>query len=166
MSAQFAYLETQVFTASPQNLRHLLIQAALRTAQKSLQRWSVPLREKESHRLTLLRRIITQLLTSLGEGNNESVGNLRNVYLYLFQTVTEAQLSGDAGKIRDVVRVLEVEQETWRVLAERHPSQGVDDPSPQSSSDQPRLAPTPSTYTAHGQKCKRTPSTTSLCLVA
>ncbi len=125
MSASLAYLETQVRTATPPKLRLLLIQAALRLAQNSLQSWTVPLPETESLALTQLRKILTQLLTSLDQGEDEIGSNLQRVYIYLLQAVTLAQLSGDSDKLRDVIEILKVEQQTWQALSQRYVRQHV-----------------------------------------
>ncbi|MEO2045110.1 MAG: flagellar export chaperone FliS [Pirellulales bacterium] len=166
MSARLAYLETQVLTASPPKLRHLLIQVALRTAQKSLQHWTNPLTEETSQALTQLRQVLIQLLTSLNEGEDEPKCNLQRVYLYLFQTVTQAQLSGNIEKIRDVVKVLEVENNTWRVLADRYAHRKVDDQTFQPTNDCPKSSPKSSPCMGYAQDHKTVTPSEGLCLVA
>lgn len=119
MNAQLAYLETEVMTASPPKLRLLLIEGALRLARQSLQSWEEPMPESVFRALSSLRKIILQLLTCV-EGEDCGLGrNIQSIYMYLFSTVTKAQLSGDARKISEVVKVLEVERETWKILTQR-----------------------------------------------
>jgi flagellar protein FliS len=109
-------------TASPARLRLLLIQAALRTAERSLQRWAEPLPHEVDRALTQLRQMVAQLGGSLDGGASEIQRDLQSVYLYLFRTVTEAQLRADAEKLQEVVKVLQIEHRTWTVLAERSTS--------------------------------------------
>lgn len=125
MNAHLAYLETEVTTASQPKLRLMLIEAALRLAHQSLQCWEESLPDPAFRPLSSLRKIILELFTSVETDDCQLVANIQSLYLYLFRTVTEAQLAGDAQKIRDVVRILEIERETWRVLTQRFVSEGM-----------------------------------------
>lgn len=166
MSARLSYLEIQVLTASPPKLRHLLIQAALQMAQKSLQHWTNPLTEKTSQALTQLRQVLIQLLTSLNEEEDALKCNLKGVYLYLFQSVTQAQLLGNAEKIQSVVKILEVENNTWRILADRYAQRNVDEQTFQPSDGYPNKSPNASPLMDHAQDHKTAVPSEGLCLVA
>ena len=119
MSAQTAYLEAEVLSASPPKLRLLLIEGALRLARQSLRDWQTPLPVSVFESLAHLRKIIRELRNSL-EPEDVSYGReMQRVFMFLLRAVTEAQLRLDAGKINEVVRILEVERETWCLLTQR-----------------------------------------------
>ena len=111
MNEQLAYFQTQVLTASPPKLRLLLIEAALQLARQSLRAQEEAQAEPAFQGLHRLRKVILQLLTSLEDHDGGLGHTFQRVYLLLYRTVTEAQLSGNTQKTRDIVRILEVEQD-------------------------------------------------------
>ena len=93
--------------------------------------------ESALHNFERLRRIILQLITSL-EGRDGGPGqDIQRVYMYLYRAVIEAQLSGDKQEMSDVVRVLEVERETWQELAQRFVTESAERNSRQSERTDP-----------------------------
>jgi flagellar biosynthetic protein FliS len=120
MNAQLAYLETEVATACPPKLRLLLIDAALRLARQS--RSSDQSRFSNDNRQSLgyLKKIILQLLMSLDRQDNALAGKIKGVYMYLFCTVVEAELTADIQKLCEVERILQIERETWQILTDRY----------------------------------------------
>lgn len=120
--ARESYLESQVMTATPQKLRLMLIDGALRfltAAQAELDGDARP--DVVSEMLTRGRAVISELLSSV-RGDNDEVGKqLVSLYLYLFQTLTEVQLQHRTEKLPEVLGILEIERETWRQVCEQHP---------------------------------------------
>jgi flagellar secretion chaperone FliS len=119
--ARDAYLEAQILTATPQKLRLMLIDAALRQA-RTAQAAILEERLEDAYEAgSRCRRVITELISSIRPDNSELVTRVTTLYVYLFQTVTEAQLRRDGNKYDDVIKVLEMEQETWRQVCEKLP---------------------------------------------
>ncbi|MBW3600696.1 MAG: flagellar protein FliS [Planctomycetes bacterium] len=120
MNAPFAYLQAEVMAASPPKLRLLLIEAALRLARQSLAAAESPQPDAAPRALRGLKKILRQLLVSLGREDDPTARNLRGVYMRLYCTVAEAALTADTQQINQVIKVLQVERETWRTLTERY----------------------------------------------
>ena len=120
MNAQLAYLETEVATACPPKLRLLLIEAALRLAQQSRLGGENRLPHETGHVLRSLKRIILQLLASVDHQGHPLAEKVKSIYMYLFSTVVEAELTGDTQKLCEVEKVLQFERETWQILTDRY----------------------------------------------
>ena len=120
-SAREKYLETQLMTATPQKLRLLLIEGALRFARKTLEQWEAGDKEPAYDSLLRCRRIVTELWGSIRPEQTAAARKIADVYLYLFRTLTEALMHSDADKLRDVIRVLEIDRDTWQEVCVKMP---------------------------------------------
>jgi flagellar protein FliS len=147
MTIDHSYLESEVLTASPQRLRLMLIDGAIRFARQTLAHWDVDHADAASQSLMRCRAIVTELLASV-RGDRTSCEHLVNhlrrpqplsakqrardvdelhdaarntagIYVFLFRDLTDAQMTRDAGKVQGAIRVLEVERETTRLLCEQ-----------------------------------------------
>ena len=145
---QRTYYEDDVLNATPQRLRLMLIEGAIRFAKQSVSLWKQD-RVAAQAALGRCRNIVIELIASI-RGDRESceylvdhivrdqpltaserdaeVENLvqicRNsmsIYLIVFRQFDEAQLSDDSAKISDAVGILEVERETAQLLCEQLP---------------------------------------------
>ena len=144
MTIDDSYLENEVMTASPQRLRLMLIDGAIRFANQTLSHWQVDHADAASQTLMRCRAIVTELLASVRgdrascehlvnhlrrvkplsaaqrthdvDGLHEAARNTAGIYLYLFRDLTAAQMNRDATKVQAAIRVLEVERETTRLL--------------------------------------------------
>jgi flagellar protein FliS len=114
------YFENQVFTATPQRLRLMLIDGALTYARKATQHWEQGRIYEGGEAIVGCQRIVTELLRGLrADVAPDLVANVADVYNYVFRCLIEAGLKRDAIKLIDAVRVLEIERETWRQLCEQ-----------------------------------------------
>ena len=143
-----SYYEDDIQNATPQRLRLMLIDGAIRFANKALSLWESDL--PAAHlALGRCRNIIIELIASI-RGDRESceyivdhivrsapldaaarsaeVDNLEkisrqmlSVYLVVFRQLDEGQLSGEATKISDAIEILEVERETAKLICEQLP---------------------------------------------
>ena len=116
-----SYLETELLTATPQKLRYLLICGAMRFARETVAGWERGDQEAAGEALIRCRRIIAELMGSIRPETSQTAQAVLGLYAFLFRHLTEAQLHRDAGRIHDVVRVLEEEGETWRLVCEQFP---------------------------------------------
>lgn len=118
-SAREAYLETQVMTATPQKLHLMLIDGAIRSVLQAQHHWQQKKDEEASEVLIRGQEILSEMLASVSNGDHEISRRLTALYLYLFRTLTEAHLQHDESKLKDVLRVLEIERETWNQVCEK-----------------------------------------------
>lgn len=114
------YLATEVMTATPQKLQLMLIEAALRFGHQANRCWSEGRDEEAGEALVRCQQIVTELLCGLNPDNNpELVSRVASVYLFIFRSLTVAQMQRDSEKLLDAMRVLEVERDTWRQVCEQ-----------------------------------------------
>ena len=114
------YFESQVFTATPQRLRLMLIDGALTYARKATQHWEQGRIYEGGEAIVGCQRIVTELLRGLrADLAPDLVANVAAVYNYVFRCLIEAGFKRDAVKLADAVRVLEIERETWRRVCEQ-----------------------------------------------
>jgi flagellar protein FliS len=120
-NARDAYLEAQVMTATPQKLRLMLIDGAIRLAREAVRCWEAAKNEEAFEAIQRCRGIVAELLASVKPDDSTLASRVAEVYAFLFQTLTEAQLRRDPEKLEGAVAVLEVERETWRQVCEQMP---------------------------------------------
>jgi len=134
MNAGHAYLETQIATATPQQLRLMLIEGALRQARQTAQALAEDSSGDALEPLIRCRSIVAELIAGIRAGSSPLADKVLGIYLFLFQELTEAQLKKDAARVSGVIRVLEEERTTWQevcaTLAER-PEASASLPSPE-----------------------------------
>jgi flagellar protein FliS len=115
------YLESQVMTATPQKLRLLLIEGAIRYARQTLELWELQQPELAVESLIRCRAVIRELLSGIHIEHSDLTRKVAAVYLFLLKCLTEAHMTRDREPVLDTIRVLEVERETWRLVCEKMP---------------------------------------------
>jgi flagellar secretion chaperone FliS len=114
-----SYFETQITTATPQRLRLMLIDGAIRFARLTLDQWREGAAEQALESLVRCRDIVGELLAGTRADESPLAGQVSSLYSYLFLGLTEAQRTRDAEQLASVIRVLEEERETWRQVCEQ-----------------------------------------------
>lgn len=115
-----AYLRTRVLTASPVELRLLLLDGAVKFARQGREGLANKNYEQSYHGITSCRAIITELLTTIrDEPNPDLAKKVRALYTFLFTEITTAQLEKDVPKLDKVIQLLEYERETWVLLMQK-----------------------------------------------
>ena len=114
MNAGQAYLETQVATATPQRLRLMLIEGAIRLARQTAEEWREQRPAQALETLIRCRSFITELISGIREGSSPLAEKVLEIYLFLFRELTEIQSQRDATRMEGVIRVLEEERTTWQ----------------------------------------------------
>jgi flagellin-specific chaperone FliS len=104
----------------------MLIEGAIRQANLTADHWLAGRDEEALETLIRCRAIISELIAGV-KGEETPLGRkVVALYLFLFTTLTEAQLTRDAAKLKSAVRVLEEERQTWteicRQLADEQPA--------------------------------------------
>jgi flagellar protein FliS len=125
MPAADSYLENEVLTATPQKLRLLLIEGAIRFAHAAIRHWEEGRNEDAFESIVRCRGIVTELFSVIDNKEFGPAAQVHDLYLFLFGELTEAQRNRDAEQVRGVLRVLQSERETWRQLCEQLPEAPV-----------------------------------------
>ena len=114
-SAQNNYLETEVMTAPPQKLQLMLVEAAIRAAERARAMWRDEDDEQAFLALIRAQEITGELLAGLNpEVDSDVVKKVASVYMFVFRRLAEASRDRDEKTLDDAIRVLHVERETWR----------------------------------------------------
>ena len=121
------YLQTQILTATPQRLRLMLLEAAIRDADLTAQLWADEKYEQALEALIRCRDIVSELIAGIRPDASPLAQKVLGLYVFLFQALTEAQLSRDRQKLALVRRVLESERQTWQQVCQEQ----IDSPASQ-----------------------------------
>lgn len=114
------YLRTEVMTATPQKLQLMLIEAALRFGHQAQLAWDESRDDAATEALVRSQQIVTELLCGLNpDGDPELIRRAASVYLFIFRSLTTAQMQRDARRLADALRVLEEERDTWREVCDK-----------------------------------------------
>ena len=115
------YLETQITTATPQRLRLMLVEGAIRLARRTIDLWGEQRNEEALDSLIRCRGIVSELLSGVKDDGTPLARQVMGIYLFLFTTLTESQLTRDASQLAAAIRVLEEERATWAEVCHQHP---------------------------------------------
>ena len=131
------YLRTKVMTASPAELRLLLIDGAIRFAEQAKAGLIAGDHEKIYMGSTQCRAILTELITSLQpEVDPLLCERLTELYTFIYNQMVSAVSNRDPESVEKVVELLVYERETWQLAIERLASQtGKDKDSGRSLAD-------------------------------
>ena len=117
LSAREDYLTTEVMTATPQKLQLMLIQGALRMAERARQCWQQDDDAGAFEALQKCQQVIVEMLSGLKvEADPDLVKKVAAVYLFVFRAVISAQIDHDEKQLDEAVSILEIERETWQQL--------------------------------------------------
>ncbi len=122
------YLETQVQTATPQKLRSMLIEGALRFARRTQAQWREAEWDAGLESLIRTRDVIGELMGGIQPDASPLARQVNGLYVYLFSALTEARQTRDQHQLAAVIRVLEEEHETWQQLCQQLPDRLVPAP--------------------------------------
>jgi flagellar protein FliS len=118
-AAHDAYLETQVLTASPIQLRLMLIEGAQRFARLGREAYTEGRRQEGQIYIGRCQQVLVELLGSLQPKGNAVSQSIVGLYAFLVRSVSEVILLEQPEQLDEICRVLAEEQTTWRMLVER-----------------------------------------------
>lgn len=120
-SPQSSYLEAQILTATPQKQRLMLIEGAIRFGRQTLRLWEENDDEHALEALTSTRGIVSELISSISIQEDDLTRRVAAIYVFIFKTLTEAQLKRSAANIQEALDILAIERETWQLVCEQMP---------------------------------------------
>jgi flagellar protein FliS len=119
-SAHDTYFENQVLTASPQKLRWMAIDGAIRFAKQAAEHWRHERIYEGGEALIGCQRLIVELMSAVKpEQAPELAGNVSNLYAYLSRLLNDARRTRDQSKLAEMIGILEIDRETWRLVCEQ-----------------------------------------------
>jgi len=127
--ARQQYLTTEVMTASPQKLHLMLIEGAVRFVHKARQHGAAQEVQPASEAITRARRIVAELLAGCRRDLDPGlVSRVTLLYGFVYRTLLEAAFTFDDAKLADVLRILEIERDTWRQVCADLAGQSTSEP--------------------------------------
>lgn len=112
-----AYLRTKVLTASPEELRLMLLDGALKFLRQGRDAMVRKDHEGTFNGISRCRDIILELLNGVKpEPDRELYNRVTGLYTFMYTTLVEANLEKDVTKCDKVIELLEYERETWVLL--------------------------------------------------
>ena len=111
-----AYLKTKVMTASPAELRLMLIDGAIRFADQAKRGYEERNFELAYEGTTKAQNIIMELMNALRPDQSpELCARLSALYTYMYKSLVEASTTRDTAKVDEVIELLRFERETWQM---------------------------------------------------
>lgn len=112
-----AYLTTKVMSASPAELRLMLLDGAIKFARQGLEGLTTKQYEISYTGICQCRNIVLELLQGIRQGDDpELAEKVRSVYSFLYAELVEIGISREPTRMERVIGLLEYERETWAML--------------------------------------------------
>jgi len=112
-----AYLKTKVMTASPEELRLMLLDGAIRFANTAKFGLENTDHEKIYEGFTQCRDIVLELTNTIDPGPDpELAKNVRDIYVFLYGELIKSSMDKDVDRLDKAIELLEYERETWAQL--------------------------------------------------
>ena len=108
------YLETEVMTATPQRLRLMLIEGALRFASLAQENWHAGHDDAANQSLAKCRAILAESLGAIRADTSQVATQVRDLYVFLLKSTLEVGQSRDLDRLASIIGLLQIERETWR----------------------------------------------------
>lgn len=107
-------------TASPAELRLLLLDGALKFANQALEGLESKNYEQSYNGFTSCRNIVLELINGIRpEPDPELAERVRALYLFIYSELVDASFGKNAEKLGKTIELLAFERETWALLMEK-----------------------------------------------
>lgn len=118
--AQNQYLVSDVTTATPQRLHLLLIEGAIRWAERARQLRRDGDEENASQALVNAQRIVMEMIVGIKQETARDLAQkVSALYWFIYRGLVDANVRRDEKRLDDALRVLREEQATWRQLCQQ-----------------------------------------------
>jgi flagellar protein FliS len=115
-----AYLRTKVLTASPEELRLMLLDGAIKFARQGRDGLARKDFEASYNGISQARNIVLELLTTVRDDHDpELAGRVKSVYTFLYVELVNGSMEKSVEKIDAVIKLLEFERDTWAMLMQK-----------------------------------------------
>lgn len=114
------YLRTKILTASPEELRLMLYDGAVKFCRQA--REALDRKDLETSYTGLMRaqKIVLELSTSLNHtADPDLCSKLSSLYTYIYRLLVDANMDRDLKKIDEAIGLLQYERETWHLLMQK-----------------------------------------------
>lgn len=120
MDVNNPYFRTKVLTASPEELRLMLLDGFLRFTRDGRDAIEKKNYEGVYENFTNARNILVELMNGLRHDIAPDLcARLHGLYIYMFNKLIEGSFEKDVSKVDEVIRLMEFERETWVMLMQK-----------------------------------------------
>ncbi|MEM9083714.1 MAG: flagellar export chaperone FliS [Planctomycetota bacterium] len=135
------YFRTKVLTASPEQLRLMLIEGAIHFMELGRDALEVKNFEVSFENLSQAKAIVLELINALRpEHDPQLAEKLSGLYTFMFTELTQAGFDKDPKRVNSVIRLMEYERETWILLMEKLAKDNGEDSTALSANTLPEVA--------------------------
>jgi len=114
------YLRMRVMTATPQELRLMLLDGSIRFATQGKAAIASGDVEGAVSGISQCRAIVSELLTTIrDQPDPELADQVRSVYAFLYRELMALGIERDTMRLDKVIEVLEYERQTWVLLMDK-----------------------------------------------
>ncbi len=114
------YLSSKVMTASPEELRMMLLDGALRFAHQAAAGLEQQDFELGYSGFTQCRAIILELSSTIDESKAPEIADrVKALYNFMYTELIASSHEKDADRLATVIELLEYERETWSLLMQK-----------------------------------------------
>ena len=121
------YLKTKIMTASPQELRLMLYDGAIKfchQARKALDEQNI---EASYNALMRAQKIVLELSTSLNhEADPGLCEKLSSLYTYIYRLLVDANIGRKVEPVAEALELLQYERQTWQMVIEKLAVEGAE----------------------------------------
>lgn len=111
------YLRTKILTASPEELRLMLIEGAIRFSRQGREAMVKKDFEGVYENMTKAKEILLELMNALRHDiEPEICANLERLYTYMYRRMLDAGMEKNPEIVDEVIDLLEYDRETWMML--------------------------------------------------
>jgi flagellar secretion chaperone FliS len=115
-----AYLKTRVLTASPERLRLMLLDGAIKFARQGQAGLRARDFEASYEGFSQSRAIVMELIVTIESGPDPILaGRVKSVLSFIYSQMVDASVAKDPDKMEEPIRLLEFERETWAMFIDR-----------------------------------------------
>ena len=115
-----AYLRSKVFSASPEELRLMLFDGAIRFARQGREGLATNNHEQAYQGLSGAKNILLELVSSLRpEIAPDLCAKLGSLYMFMYRRLVDANLEKNPAIVDEVLGLLDYERETWVMLMDK-----------------------------------------------
>ena len=123
------YLRTKILTASPEELRLMLYDGAIKFCRQAQEALGQKKFEDSYNALMRAQKIVLELSTSLKHDiAPELCDKLSALYTYIYRLLVDANLQRQAKPIDEALQLLGYERETWVMLMQKNAQEAGKNP--------------------------------------
>jgi flagellar protein FliS len=114
-SSREHYMEAAVMTASREKLHLMLVEGALRLAERALDQRRAGREDDAFTAILRAREMLNELICGIKhEGADELARRVAAIYVFIFRKLVDAGYPRQERPLEEAIRVLQIERETWR----------------------------------------------------